>query len=119
MTFWGVGGGGGQGTMPGAVLHLRASRLRSEGHGRALGLSRRERLASSTSAGLHADADDAGDGHVLLGVPPEHRKAGAYPPDRGREAQAARAAAAAPAALSRPRANRGAHGGRPPRAATQ
>src|SRR5205814_607126 len=80
-----------KGAVPHPLFHLRASRLRREGHGGALRLPRGERLAPAASAGLHADADDAGDGHVLLGVPSQHGQAAAYPEGRGRKGDAARA----------------------------
>src|SRR2546428_841611 len=65
----------GQGAVPGALLHLRPSRLRGEGHGGAVRLPGGERLAAPAGAGLHAHADDAGDRHVLLWLPPEHGQA--------------------------------------------
>src|SRR5262249_17170609 len=58
-------------------------------------------LAAAASPGLHPDADDAGDGHVLLGLPPEHGQANPHPEGRGREGDAARAPAAAPPPLPR------------------
>src|SRR5207248_8389636 len=53
---------------------------------------------------------DAGERHVLLGVPPQYRKARARPEERGREGDAARAAPAASSAV--PRAGAGGAQGR-------
>jgi len=62
---------------------ISAIRLRGEGHGGVVRLPGGERVAPAAGTGLHAHADDASHGHVLLGFPPEQRQAGAHPEGRG------------------------------------
>ena len=56
--------GGGQGAVPGALLHLQLSRLHGPGDGRGGGIPPALELEPAAGAGLHPAAHDAGRGHV-------------------------------------------------------